>query len=204
MIVVIAIIGIIVAVVVPSVRGFGQSASLTSSGNLIANLANLARQNAVSKNTMSALVLLGNQGSDQDYRALALLEFDAVSGWSQVGNWESLPNGVVVDCNDTINCSFLANSPQPFPFLSRSGGLKNPPLLFQGKPVADGSGYAARIFLANGTLQNAEKPAQLRLVEGFVQNGRAVYTRPNPKGGPSNYYDIAILGLSGTTKVSRP
>ena len=204
MLVVLAIIAIIAVLVVPAVRGFGQSAALTSGGNLIANAANVARQNAVSKNTMTALLLLGNQGTDQDYRAVAVLEYDPVAGWSQTNNWEFLPNGVVVDANDTANCSFLVNSPQPFPFLSRAGGQKNPPAVFEGKQVADGGGYAARIFLPNGTLENAEKAAQIRLVEGYVQNGHVVYTRPGPKGGPSNYYDIAILGLSGTTKITRP
>ena len=61
-----------------------------------------------------------------------------------------------------------------------------------------------RIFLSNGALQNPEKPAQLRLVEGFYENRRVTYTRPDGQGKPANYYDVAILGLTGTTKMSRP
>ncbi len=154
---VIAIIGIIMAFVVPAVNGFGRSAALTSAGNLVTNLANYARQDAVSKNTMTALVVLGSQGTDQDFRAVAMVEYDPVAGWNQVGNWELFPAGIIIDRNDATNCSFLANSPQPFPFLSRGGGQKNPPVTYQGKQVTDQTGYAARIFLSNGALQNPDK-----------------------------------------------
>ena len=199
---VMAVIGIVSAMVIPSLRGFGRSAALTNSGNLVTNMANLARQNAVTKNTMTALVVLGQQGSDQDFRAIAVLEYDPVVGWSQSGAWELLPSGVVVDRTDSANSTFMVNSPQPFPFLK--GAKANPPVSFRGQQVANGNGYAARIFLPNGALQNPDKPAQLRLVEGFYDNNRLTYTRPDGQGGSANYYDIAILGMTGTTKVSRP
>jgi prepilin-type N-terminal cleavage/methylation domain-containing protein len=201
---VLAIIGIASMIIVPSMSGFGRSSALTNSGNLVVNLASVARQNAVSKNTMTALVLLGQQNGDQDFRALTVLEYDPIVGWSQTGAWELLPNGIVVDPSDTTNCTFLTNSPQPFPFLSRGAPQANPPVFFRNQQVAPGNGYAARIFLPNGALQNPEKPAQLRLVEGFYDNKRVTYTRPDRQGKPSNYYDISILGLTGTTKVSRP
>lgn len=199
---VIAIIALVAVMVVPAIGGFGRSSALTTSGNMVTSMASLARQNAMSKNTMTALVLLGQQGTDQDFRALALLEFDPVAGWSQTGAWEMLPPGIVVDRNDPANCTFLANSPQ-FPFLNRGATQNNPPARFRGQQVA-ANGFAARIFLANGALQNPEKAAQLRLVEGFYEKNRVTYTRPDRQGKPANYYDVAILGLTGMTKVSRP
>jgi prepilin-type N-terminal cleavage/methylation domain-containing protein len=209
---VVVIIGIICAFVLPAVNGFGRSAALTSAGNLVTNLANYARQEAVSKNTMTALVVLTGQSvpqkTDQYYRAATIIEYDPVAGWNQLGNWELLPSGIIFDCNDATNCSFLANSPQPFPFLSHqtSAALsyQGQPVISQGQPASGQIGYAARIFLSNGSLQNPDKPAQLRLVEGYLQGSQVIYTRRGQTGLPANYYDIAIVGMTGMTKVDRP
>jgi prepilin-type N-terminal cleavage/methylation domain-containing protein len=204
MLVVVMIIGILLGLVVPAVNGFGRSSALTTGGNLVVNLANFARQQAVSKNTMTALVLLGNQGTDTDFRAFTVLEFDPVAGWSRTNQWEILPVGVVVDRNDAANCTFLTNSPQPFPFLTRFTGQKNPPVTFEGQQVADQKGYAARIFMPNGALQNPEQPAQIRLVQGFSQGNQVVYTSHDGQGKAANYYDVVIVGMTGTAKVDRP
>jgi prepilin-type N-terminal cleavage/methylation domain-containing protein len=200
---VITVIGIVSAMVVPAFRGFGRSASLSASGNVVANMIDNARQTAMSKNTLTAVVVLGKQGTDEDFRAVTTLEFDPVAGWSQVQTWEVLPSGIVVDSADRDNCTFLNNSPQPFPFLTRGGLHTNPPVSYRGEPVKE-SAYAARIFLPTGSLQNPEMPARLRLVEGFVDGERVTYTRPDEKGKTANYYDVSIVGLTGLTKVNRP
>ncbi|EDY21712.1 hypothetical protein CfE428DRAFT_0957 [Chthoniobacter flavus Ellin428] len=210
LLVVIMIIGILLGLVVPAVNGIGRSSGLTTGGNTVVDLVNYAREEAMTKNTMTALVVLGQQPTqtvqdvDNSYRALTVLEFDPVTGWSQIREWEILPTGIVIDCNDPVNCSFLTHSPQPFPFLSRISGTVNPPVKYRGQQVLDGAGYAARIFLSNGSLQNPEQPAQLRLVEGFFQGNRVVYTNHHSGGIAANFYDIAILGMTGTTKINRP
>lgn len=204
MVVAMMVIGIISGFVVPAFNGFGRSSSLTSAGNAVANMANFARQEAMTKNTMTALLVLANQGTDDDYRAVTVLEYDTVTGWSQALPWEKLPDGVMVDCSDTTNCSFLENSPKPFPFLTKFGGQNNPPVSYQGQQVASSGGYIARLFLSNGSLQNPEEPAQLRLVQGYRQGQSVVYTQPNASGKAANYYDIAIVGTTGTTKIDRP
>ncbi len=204
LITVVAIISIVATLVISSVNGFGRSAALTTSGNRVVNLATLARQTAVSKNTMTALVLLANQGTDHDYRAFTVMVYDRNAGWSQVGEWELLPDGIVVDRNDLTVCSILDNSPQPFPFLNRDPQQTNPPVFYKGQQLKNPDGYAARIFLPTGALQNPEKSAQIRVVEGFPNGSKVAYTHGNGAGGPANYYDIAIIGLSGITKISRP
>ncbi len=201
---VIMIIGILAGLVVPAVNGMGRGSALTNSGNTVIDLVNYARQEAMTKNTMTALVVLGHQGTDEDYRALTVLEYDPASGWSQIMQWEILPAGIVVDCNDTTNCTFLTHSPQPFPFLTRFASQSNPPVKYQGNQVADQSGYAARIFMSNGALQNPEQPAQLRVVEGFYNGSGVTYTSHAASNKAANYYDVAILGMTGTTKVNRP
>ncbi|MFA7343359.1 MAG: prepilin-type N-terminal cleavage/methylation domain-containing protein [Terrimicrobiaceae bacterium] len=178
------------------------STALVAGGAKVAALVSLAQQRAVSKNTLTALVLLCDQGTPDDYRAFAVVEYNAGRGWTPVTKWESLPVGVAVEPGAT--CTFLANSPQTFPFLAGPPTQQNPPLAYGGAQVKSQAGYAARIFQPNGGLQNSQAPATIRLVEGVIQNDRVVYTRANGQGGPSNFYDITILGVTGATKVSRP
>lgn len=191
-----SIIAILVGVSI-SALGSSRSTSLVAGGNLVSNLAALAQQNAVSQNTLTALVVLGGQGTADDYRSIAVIKYQAGVGWSQVTKWEVLPPGIMVDSSNTTACTFLANSPQPFPFNNSQSYL---PVPYQGKQVTK---YAARIFLPNGGLQNPAQPAKIRLVAGFLQSNSVVYTQP-ASGGTANYYDVAILGTTGAVKIIRP
>src|SRR6185503_15072318 len=65
---VIAIIGIILGIVVPAWSGMGRGKALVTAGNLVNDMADLARQHAMSRNTLSALLVLANQGTNSDYR----------------------------------------------------------------------------------------------------------------------------------------
>ena len=205
LIVVVAVIGIVTGFVVPAVSGMGRATALVTGGNMVANLTNQARQTAVAKNTMTALVLLGNQGTAEDYRTLTVLEYvPGGVGWSPLTGWQKLPDGIAVD-TERADSTFLDHSPAfPQPQASGLEAPKNPPVFYQQQQVKDGDGYAARIFLPSGGLQNSQDPAQLRLVEGFVQNGRLVRTHRDSSGKSSNYYDLTIIGATGITKVSRP
>lgn len=200
---VIALVGIILGIVVPALSGMGRGTSLVTAGNMVNNMAGMARQHAMSRNTLTALLVLANQGTDADYRAVSVLEYKPGTGWSQVGGWEMLPVGITVDAGDTQECSFLLRSPNPFPFLSATN-QDNPPVTFQSLPIRSPDGYAARIFTPGGGLQNPAAPAQIRLVEGRVEGGAIRYTNRNDAGKPANYFDIAIVGATGATKTSRP
>lgn len=200
---VIALVGIILGFVVPALSGMGRGTSLVTAGNMVNNMAGLARQHAMSRNTLTALLVLANQGTDADYRAVSVLEYKPGTGWSQLGGWEMLPVGITVDAGDTQECSFLLRSPNPFPFLSATN-QDNPPVTFQSLPIRSPDGYAARIFTPGGGLQNPAAPSQIRLVEGRVEGGAIRYTNRNDAGKPANYFDIAIVGATGATKTSRP
>ncbi len=197
------IISTLLALIVPVLNSFSRTNSLVGGGDMVTNMIALARQTATSKNTMTALVLLGKQGSaDADYRAFTVLQYNvAQQTWVQNTPWALLPTGIIVDCSDTTNCTFLQNSPTAFPDLA--SGQTTPPVLYQQKNVTS---FAARIFLPNGGLSNAQYPAQIRLVEGSLLQGTQItYTHPVPStSAPANYYDIAVLGATGQTKVGRP
>ncbi|MDD5350585.1 MAG: hypothetical protein PHQ12_10275, partial [Chthoniobacteraceae bacterium] len=181
--------------------GYGRSTSLVAGGDLVTNLAAFARQTAMTKNTMTALVLPANQGTAGDYRSFAVVEYKPGFGWSQITSWQALPTGVVVDTSE--ECTFLTNSPNPFPNLDGPPRQSNPPFSYQGAAITNPAGYAARIFLPSGGLSDSESPAQIRLVEGSNQGGRTVYAHASG-GKPANYFDVALLGATGLAKTSRP
>lgn len=200
---VIVIIAALLAAFMPALSGFGRATRLTSAGDMVAALCNAARQTAVSKNTLAALVLLGAQGTPDDFRAFAILEYRADEGWVQQGSWERLPDEVIVDVSDPQNSSFLNNSPNPFPFADEPAA-GTPPIFHQNRPV-QGNAYAARIFLPHGGLHDSETPALIRLVEGHLQGSSIHYSQSTgAAGGPANYYDLAIIGATGQIKVTRP
>jgi hypothetical protein len=172
---------------------------------MVTHLTALARQTAISKSTLTALVMLADQGTPADFRAFTVLEYTAGQGWSQISKWEILPEGIVVDRNNFKECTFLENSPRSFPFLNGPPSQDNPPVFYKDVQVQEPQGYAARIFLPHGGLQNPEWPAQIRLVEGFIEGGQVVYTRRGDgPGQTANFYDVAIIGATGIAKVSRP
>ena len=201
---VMAVLVIVAGFLVPAVASLGRSTALVTGGNMVTNLANFARQSAVSKNTMTALVLLGGQGTPEDYRSFIVLEYIAGGGgWSPLSAWQTLPDGITVDFADAANCTFYEKSPAAFPLLAGPPVQKNPPVTYKTAQVG-ASAFSARIYLPTGGLQSPEKPAQIRLVEGFAQGAQLVRTHPDGTGKSANYYDIAIVGATGTTKISRP
>jgi prepilin-type N-terminal cleavage/methylation domain-containing protein len=207
LLVVISVIVILMALVVPAVSNFGKATNLVTSGNMVANLAGYARQLAITKSTLTALILLGAQGTEDDYRAFTILEYNATTGWSQATAWQKLPVGIVVDrtgenaISDIENGTFLKNSPTSFLPAASQKEPPVPPVRYENKQVTR---FAGRIFTASGSLLNPEAPAELRLVEGFIQGGRVIPTRPGAKGAFVNYYSIALLGATGIARVEHP
>ena len=200
---VMAVIAILVALVVPAVSNFGKATRLSTGGNMVVNLANLARQKAMTSNSLTALVMLGAQGTEDDFRSFAILSYEPGVMWSAVTPWQKLPEGIVVDRSveadeaEESSGTFISHSPKALPF--QKGDVL--PVPYLGQPVRS---YALRVFLPGGGLQNADEPAHLRLVEGYLQGDKIVYTRPGEGNKPANYYDVALIGVTGIAKASRP
>jgi len=202
LLVVVAIISTISGFIVLEIGSYSHTTALEASGDLVTNLAAFARQTAMTKDTMTALVLPANQGTSGDYRSFAVLQYTPGQGWSQISRWQALPAGIVVD--SSTDCTFLTNSPNPFPNLDGPPPQSNPPFTYQGAAITKVNGYAARIFIPNGGLSDSVSPTQIRLVEGFVRGGKAIYTHSDASGKPANYFDIVLLGVTGLAKTSRP
>lgn len=189
---VIGIIFLLAGLAFPALRATGGK-NLTEGGNLVADLANQARQNASAKGAMTALVLLKNT-SDAQYnnRALVLVEKTVgATTWKPITRWNKLPEGVVVDA--TGSADFIDQIPNV-------GSTPDLPS-FAGRTV-NASDCAYQVFLPGGNLAPAsvvsQPPPVLRLVEGTSDAGG-----PHPRNS-QNYYDVVINLFTGIPKVDRP
>jgi prepilin-type N-terminal cleavage/methylation domain-containing protein len=197
--VVMAIIVIMSSLVFGLVSSKSSNASkMVSAGNTLSNLAMVGRQNSLAKNAMTALVMIGNAGTDGDYRAFGLFEVTprtdglpaSPNDWTQIGAWETFPDGVVID-DSTLTPAATTVAPA-FPAFT-----------YRGAAVSD---YQYTIFSSNGALLSSET-ACMRIVSGFRAKGAAVVTYTSTRGSDgkaANYYRVCILPATGRVKIERP
>lgn len=194
---VLVLVSIIAVMVIPAAAGMMNSTRLNVGGRKLAALCGSARQLAMSKNSLTALVLLGNSGSEADYRTFTILTYDSHEGWKQDQSWERLPEGVVVDRDQWQESSLLENTDE-LPFVDSSFKLKT-----SAGEVGLEDCYA-RVFIPNGGLLSSDLPAKLRLVEGSYIDEKLRYYKVNSAGVTSNWFDVALIGSTGLTKLNRP
>ncbi|XHR30979.1 MAG: Tfp pilus assembly protein FimT/FimU [Chthoniobacteraceae bacterium] len=195
---VMAIIASLATLSVPSFTSLGKSAGLNGGGNMVAGLITSARQNALSKNTMTALVIVTDSSVDPQNRLFTMMELPAhednttkpqSSDWKQITKWETLVRGVIV--------SNWTSSPQTV--------SPTFPKLRYGNHWITQDGFKYLIFMPDGsTLSNTSTTVQL--VEGYIPKGETVplYTSVLKNGNPANYYKLTILNTTGRIKIDRP
>ena len=165
--------------------GGNQAAKLTNDGGAISDLANLAGQNALVKNQLTALVYAETAPAADGTKKQAFSvwdlpgssAYDADSGaptWEQVSPWKYLDASVNVDTNS----SFLASPSTPFAptttTIPKISGVPVQKVYYQ-------------FFLPSGQMMGASLP-QIKL----VQNANA------------NFYTIVINPATGRAIVERP
>lgn len=203
MIVVITIVSLLVAVATPAMSGMMGATGLTAAGNMLTNLASQARQKAMTRNTVTALAILGDVGGPDDFRALAIMEYETSGGWKQATPWQTLPSGVVVDFSDRKTCTFVSQAGVPLPLAPDAAASGELPFSYHDIPLTSAT-CALRVFLPNGGLHDSESPARIRLVEGTKQGSTVDYRHSTDQGAPVNYYDVSLIGATGLAKVNRP
>lgn len=185
LLVTIAIMALIGAMGFPAMKSL-RSTKLVNSGNQIADLANQARQNAITHNTPTALVLAVKTGDSKlDYRLFCLVEYRSTTQtWGMVSPWTLLPTEVLVD---SVNSGvFVSDLPTLSPAI---GELK-----YLGKTISSGN-YSYQVFLSDGTMESSQIKANTMPVLRLVQDQAAVQ---------ANYYDIILNVYTGITKIERP
>jgi type II secretory pathway pseudopilin PulG len=205
LLVVVGIMIVMMGLAVPAFTGVLHGRALDLSGNQLANLANLARENSLSNNSMTALVVITDPAIENRYRAVTLFQLlptdngvsPSSSNWTQISNWETLQTGVVIDPNN-----FLFNSSSDAPTTPGAPTPSFPSIRYAGNPQAS---YKYVVFLPGGGLLSGSSAA-CRVVEGVLpgNSNQVVYTHSAQNGSPKNYYDVTILAATGRLKIDRP
>jgi prepilin-type N-terminal cleavage/methylation domain-containing protein len=188
-----------------SFLGNTKSGRLNVAGNRVVDLLHEARQNSLSKNSLTAAVVVTDPSFGNQYRLLALFQLlprsdgsaSSASDWTQVSNWETLENGVILDTSVIANNALQSyQSTSPFPM---------PVPQYNSRTVAQ---YEYVLFLPNGSLSTTPaetNPAILNLVDGFFAGSSSTPTYTDPHGsGYANYYRITVLAATGGIKIDRP
>ena len=198
LLVVVAILGTLAVLAVPAFNHIGGAGGLASAGNQVANMVNLARSQALARNSMTALVLATDSTLEQAYRAVAVFELAPrqdgqtaqTSDWRQISKWETFYNGVIVDPTLTLNekSDSAATPGVPAPAL--------PSMQISGKPFGS---FRYLVFLPGGSLLSAQSKS-LKLKEGYFppSSTTPVFTHA------ANYYGITIVSATGRTIITRP
>ena len=194
LLVVMATMAILAALTLPSFVGTSTSQQLVASGNKTVDIINAARQNAVSSDAMTALILPTNTGNPSlDYHSFVIMQLaSGTTAWTQVSKWESLAPGVTVDCN---NSTFLNEKPT----LNVAPASVN----YLGQSI-DLTKATYMVFLPDGNLVGPPaNPPTLQLVSGTSAGGATTY-RGTTGSTPKNYYLITVNLYTGLPKVDRP
>lgn len=194
LLVVVAVVGILLSLTMAGFANFGQARGLKMAAEIVSAYANMARERAVSRNSVVALAVRGANGSDDSaYRKVALFELvrnpdgsaPSPNNWQMLRPWKVLPEGTAmrppVDGSlsviDGANPTF---SPEiPTLLLSNAGG----PVRFV-------------YFLPNGGLVGSEAMG-VRLARGIVEGGEFRAT------GTDNFVDLLLLPFNGRLVFSQ-
>lgn len=205
MLVVVSIVLSLMGIVSAALIGAGRANSLSNAGNQIAAMVGIARQNSMTKNALTALVIPTGENS---WNSCILYELTPKADgskattvdWRPISKWITLPPAIAID-----DCEFPVQSDQKdFPDLPSIV----PP---NGEAV---TAYRFIVFTPRGALypfpstsarnptQSMENPA-LRLVEGIRIGENAGDVKYTGTGKQVNFYQITILCTTGVPKIDR-
>lgn len=180
LLVVTALLALLMSLGVPALLNSRQASALSQAGGMMADLATLARQNAVSRNAPTALLIVKQNAPDLlNNRAMTLVEMDQNRNWRQIVGWTILPDSTLAT-NET------------------TGGLPTPPwsagssvLKLRGTQINPTTQCDAYLFHPNGRL----------IVSGNTQAKLKVQMAV---GSPDNSYELIFNAATGSYKVERP
>jgi prepilin-type N-terminal cleavage/methylation domain-containing protein len=202
---VISIIAVMTSLSVVGMKSLVGDRGLTGAGNQMSAILAFARQEAISKNTDVAVVILTSTNANAgQYRTLSVWEFvtpadgstPTSSNWIQASKWQTLPTGIVIDSSSTIDAN-LGPTATASSFVLQSSTVSPalPTMSYLGGSVNPATDCAVQVFLPSGRLiSSAPNPCTLTLVEGSS----------HPAALPSNYVTYYFSTATGETKVVRP
>jgi len=198
---VVAIASLMTVFAAASVRGIGSGAKVSTAGYQVSNIFNLARQNSLTKRTMTAVVVLTDSADTENaYRVFSVFELQnkldgsspTTGDWVRVLKWEILPKGVIVDTAPNASSFLTAHSSPPNPSL--------PTISYAGRSYAPDSGYRYQIFSPSGAIVASQSPCTLKLTAGYLNGSAVSYTSSQG----SNYFSFMLNDATGQAKITRP
>lgn len=173
LLVVVAVLSLLMGLSAPSLL---RSTGITNAGNQIADLSALARQMAMSKNVLTALVFTRTPDDKGD--AVGLLEYGPDREWKSVGGWTVLPESV----------SATNSSGQSLPAVTGTPQIK-----FRGSAVTLDN---TLVFYPDGRMRQSSGPTVKVRVVAATDAGAA--------DSASNYYDIVLNRDNSGCQIVRP
>jgi general secretion pathway protein G len=200
LLVVVSIMSLLATVAMVNMGGLNQSSQVASGGNLIVDMANLARQLAVTHEANTALAIIRASAADNaadvgqpkiGLRTVCVMQYlptttSSSPQWQMVTPWQSLPRSVSISDDSTQSTVFNSSSTDNLSATYRnvsyeSNGTQNV--------------LAVLIFTPEGGLDTNGVTKRMRVVPG---KGGKVDTSA------VNYYDIVFDPYSGGSKIFRP
>ena len=189
---------IVIGLTVPLAGQMGKSRALTGAGNHMADMMAAARQNSMTKNCLTVLVI---PAGDDQWNSYILYQLRPKADgtaptnkdWEPVSKWEILPNGVTIDETTLVTESQSSQLPAELPVIKRGGTT-----IGQYRFVT----FMPRGILYPKTVPQGGNPS-LRLVNGIRAGGRLIVGGPSKNGTPANTYKVIVLSSTGITKIER-
>lgn len=177
---VVAVLAVLTGISTPALVGSWQGTTIANAGNQIADLTALARQTAMSKNVLAAVVFAQNVPG-MEGRALGLIEYGPERKWKSAGGWTVLPEAVYATNNSVQSLPAATLTPDP-------------QITFRGKPITPGS---VLVFYPDGRMHNqaAGQPVKVRVVAARDANAPDTAV---------NYYDIVFNRDNSGYRITRP
>jgi type II secretory pathway pseudopilin PulG len=196
--VVVALMIIVIGLMSPALHQIGKSRSLANTGNHMVDLIANARQNSMTKNCLTVLII--STGANQwnscilyELRPRADGSAPVSQDWKPISKWETLPSEITIDDTTLVDQTASATLPASLPVIQ-----------YGKSTIAE---YHFVTFMPRGTLYPKTLPSDgnpsLRLVQGTRSGQTVLYTSTKKDGTVANFYKITVLTATGGTKIER-
>ncbi len=206
LLIVLTIMGLLASLSMLALKPLTSSQNLTSAGDKFAGLLAFAREEAIAKNTLTALVLITSpsQGSAA-YRTFSVWEValpvaggaPTSANWYQATKWQELPSGTVLDSSYPDFLTPITVTPALPATIS-----------YLGTPLSTvSSSCAVQYFLPSGRLDwSSSGNCTIQLVEGYYNGSSTVYTHyvQSTPSQSADYIQYVLSPATGEAKVVRP
>lgn len=192
---VIAVMVLMLGLLIPVVKGPGDSQKIRSAADTLAGLAAQARLHSLNRNTYTALVIPTQAApAGRGLRTAALYELQmrpdgspaTASDWKQITPWLAFMEGAVL--NDKESTFFDPPTRVPSPELPTQ--IKT--------PNGNTTSYAYQVYLPNGRLLNPET-VTLKVIAGTLQGGELT-----PTSDQANYVLLSLISTTGQVQYTQP